>query len=81
MSSKALYTINFGGYDPLKEPTVVTPGWDYIVFSDTDTAADSFDVIVVDTGLPPHLAARDCYINSHKYLYDPLTLDWILDEF
>lgn len=31
---KALYTFIFGDYDDLKEPRVVTPGWDYICFSD-----------------------------------------------
>ena len=31
---KAIYTFIFGDYDTLKEPLVVTPGWDYICFSD-----------------------------------------------
>lgn len=33
-AKNAIYTAIFGGYDKLKEPVVVTPGWDYIAFSD-----------------------------------------------
>jgi len=29
-----IYTAIFGPYDDLKEPTVVTPGWDYVCFTD-----------------------------------------------
>lgn len=29
-----IYTAIFGGYEELKEPTVITPGWRYICFTD-----------------------------------------------
>lgn len=31
-----IYTVIFGPYDELKEPLVVTPGWEYHVFTDQD---------------------------------------------
>lgn len=31
---KAVYTFIFGEYDTLKEPKVITPGWDYLCFTD-----------------------------------------------
>ena len=65
---KALYTINFKGYDPLREPLILTEGWDYIVFTDQDLESENFQVRKVNTELSGHLAARDYYINSQKYL-------------
>ena len=67
---KALYTINFDNYDMLHEPTVITPGWDYIVFTDNpDLKSDVFDVRVVKPHPGGgHLSARDYYINSQKYV-------------
>ena len=66
---KALYTINFGSYDPLHEPNVLTPGWDYVCFTDNpDLKSDIFDIRLVKTDFNGHLAARDYYINSQKYL-------------
>lgn len=32
---RAVVTFIFGGYDTLKDPTVVTPGWDYLCYGDT----------------------------------------------
>jgi hypothetical protein len=34
---KAVYTFIFGDYDDLKSPTIMTPGWDYICFTDDPT--------------------------------------------
>lgn len=31
---QAIYTFVFGGYDTIKPPRIVTPGWDYICFTD-----------------------------------------------
>lgn len=31
---KVVVTYIFGKYDTLKDPTVLTPGWDYLCFSD-----------------------------------------------
>lgn len=42
---KAAYTFIFGDHDDLKTPNVVTPGWDYICFTDDPTLrSDVWDV-------------------------------------
>jgi len=67
---KALYTINFGDYNPLREPLVITPGWDYVVFSDKDLQSANFKVKKHEVSRGGHLSARDFYINSQKYMPD-----------
>ncbi|MCX6329092.1 MAG: DUF616 domain-containing protein [Bacteroidia bacterium] len=66
---KCLFTINFGNWDTVKEPTL-TDGWDYILFTDKDVIHDKWHVIKYETDLPAHLAARNIYINAHKYIKD-----------
>jgi Protein of unknown function (DUF616) len=42
---KAVYTFIFGDYDDLKPPAIITPGWDYICFTDDPTLrSDVWDV-------------------------------------
>ena len=42
---KAVDTFIFGDYDDLKSPTIITPGWDYICFTDDPTLrSDVWDV-------------------------------------
>jgi len=31
---KVVFTFIINGYDTLKDPTIVTPGWDYLCYSD-----------------------------------------------
>ena len=35
---KVAYTYIIGNYDSLKEPSVITEGWDYICFTDDSSA-------------------------------------------
>jgi hypothetical protein len=45
MNTDVIYTFIVGGYDTLKDPYVVTPGWDYICFTDDETlTSDVWDV-------------------------------------
>jgi len=37
---KAVITYILDGYDRLKDPAVVTPGWDYLCFSDDDFGSE-----------------------------------------
>ena len=68
---KALYTINFDGYDKLHEPLVITPGWDYICFTDNPSLKSQvFEIRGVQSLYKGHLVAREYYINSQKYLPD-----------
>lgn len=42
---KTLYTANFNGYDVFREPAVVTPGWNYIYFTnDKNIKSNIWDV-------------------------------------
>lgn len=58
---KAIYTAVTDGYDLIKEPKVVTDGWDYICFTDRDFDAEStWDFRKMDSGV---LAQREKKIN------------------
>lgn len=65
---KVLFTIKFGNYDPVREPLIITKGWDYIIFTDQDIESKVFEVRKVKTEGSGHLQARDYYINATKYL-------------
>lgn len=65
---KCVFTINFGGYDRLREPLFKTDGWDYIVFTNNDIKSEGWEVRKVDLDMTNHHAARHVYINSNLYL-------------
>lgn len=55
---KVIYTALFGDYEELKEPVIITPGWDYICFTDQQIKSDTWKIIpakVIDT---PQRTAR-----------------------
>ncbi len=65
--SKVIFTALFGNYEELKEPSVITPGWRYICFTDQPITSDIWEI--VPTGVyglnvdkiptwSPRLAAR-----------------------
>ena len=37
---KVVFTFIINGYDTLKDPTIVTPGWDYLCFSDEGLSSE-----------------------------------------
>jgi hypothetical protein len=44
-NKNVIYTIIIGDYDNLKPPKIITPGWDYICFTDNDSImSDVWDV-------------------------------------
>jgi hypothetical protein len=71
---KAVYTFIFGDYDSLKPPTIFTPGWDYICFTDDlNLRSDVWDVRLslpepADAGLEPKKLAGKHMILFHRYL-------------
>lgn len=74
---KAIYTVITNNYDTLKEPLVITPGWDYIAFIDKNTKAPQNTVwqirhIEDHAGLHPFsnpsLTQRWFKIHHHKAL-------------
>ncbi len=71
---KAVYTFNFGDYDELKPPAIVTPGWDYICFTDDpELRSDIWDVrlsprTAEDRLLDNKRFAMKHHILVHQYL-------------
>jgi hypothetical protein len=71
---KAVYTFIFGDYDNLKPPTILTPGWDYICFTDNpNLRSDVWDVrlSLPDPSAPemePKKHAGKHMILFHRYL-------------
>ena len=47
MNKKVIYTCIIGDYDTLKEPLIVTEGWDYICFTDQDFKSDVWKIVKV----------------------------------
>ncbi len=41
------YTALFGPYEELKRPTVITPGWRYICYTDQPITSDVWEILVV----------------------------------
>lgn len=66
--NKALYTAILGNYDDLKEPTIVSPGWDYICFTDQDLKSDVWQIRKIDYEGDPQRMARRIKILFNEYI-------------
>ena len=94
-NDKVVYTAVFNGYDILRKPTVITPGWDYICFTDCSTPSPPPDspwrlVRLMYSPLSPVLASKMVKILWYQYvwMYDlsiwidgSLTVNCNLDDF
>lgn len=65
---KTVYTCILGVWDDLKEPTVITPGWKYICFTDQPFASRVWEIKHIDAGSDPQRKAREIKIMFHKYI-------------
>lgn len=81
---KVIYTCITGNYDELQKPEVVTPGWDYIVFTDDPKLnAPGWRKIIIKTnkpiykGLEAPKIQRRVKILAHEYLPDYDLSIWI----
>ena len=54
---KVCYTFLFGGYDKLRDPLVVTPGWDYICISDVQQESEVWETVLYTAYESPKMAA------------------------
>lgn len=91
--TKAIYTAITGNYDKLKEPKIVTAGWDYICFTNNpnDVTSDFWDVrYAEDLDIDVARLSKKIKILVHEFLpeYDltfwhdaSLTINVNLDEF
>ena len=68
--NKAIYTAIIGNYEELKEPTVITPGFDYICFTDQPLKSKVWQIrkIEVEPELTPQRMARKIKILPHIFL-------------
>lgn len=48
MGDKVIYTALFGNYEELKEPKKITPGWQYICFTDQPIVSKMWEIRKVD---------------------------------
>ena len=74
----AVYTCITGTYDDLKEPAVMTPGWDYVCFTDNPKLKSStWKIRRIEPSGDPVRAARRVKCLSHEYMKQyPFTV-WV----
>lgn len=65
-----VYTVNIGGYEDVKEPTVIDPSVEYILFTDDkDLVSKHWKIIqLTDSLADPRRTSRLPKILAHKYL-------------
>lgn len=64
-----LFTAIFGQYDTLKEPTVITPGWKYICYTDQPFKSRVWQIKKL-APIHPQFKAREIKIMFHHYIDD-----------
>ena len=68
---KCIYFALMGDYDTLKEPTIITPGWDYICFTNNSKLkSKTWDIRLVDDsdGLDNQRLSRKFLILNHRHV-------------
>lgn len=76
MGNKAIFTALIGDYDDLLDPEVITPGWDYIVFTDQDIHSAIWQVRKVDANGDPQRMARRIKVKWHEYIDNDISF-WL----
>jgi glycosyltransferase involved in cell wall biosynthesis len=78
MARQAVYTVITRGYDTLKEPTVVTPGWDYVCFTDDPTLTSRvWEIRRFPTEADPVRAARRRKILPQEFMPEYDLTVWV----
>lgn len=69
---KCIYCAITGNYDDIKEPTIITPGWDYICFTNTpNLKSKNWKIRVInDKDFSDSRLARKIWSLNHKYVGD-----------
>ena len=87
MTEKTVYTAIFGNYqdpktgittpyDDLKTPTIVTPGWRYICYTDQILTDPVWEIKQIDLTMEPQRMARYIKLMFHKFVYSEYSL-WL----
>jgi hypothetical protein len=66
--NKAVYSCILGPYDDLKEPTIKSEGWDYIMYTDQDFESDIWEIRKIQVEGDPQRLARKIKILFHEYI-------------
>jgi len=74
--NKCIYTAIFGNYDDLKEPTVVSKGWEYICFTDQELTSNVWQIKKMNVEGDPQRMARRVKILFHEYIEHDLSF-WL----
>jgi len=76
---KVAYTAVIGSYDQPREPSVISDGWRYILYTDLDIKSDVWEVVKVGSGRTPReniYIARMIKILFHEFVDARLSL-WV----
>lgn len=65
--NKLIYTINYGNYDPIHKPKIITPGWDYVCVTDNPKSGTGWNMLPYDNDMPRWLIAREPKIKFDKF--------------
>lgn len=77
---KTVFTAIFGSYEELKEPLVVTPGWEYLCFTDQPLKSDIWQIVPCELGMNDILSARLVKIKFYLFFESDLSV-WIDGSF
>lgn len=76
-----IYTAIFGPYDTLKDPLVITPGWNYVCYTDQDFKSDVWQIKKTPKLLDdPRMLARWFKIRFNLFIRDEESI-WIDGSF
>lgn len=76
MTTHSVYTAIISQYEDLKEPTIITPGWRYICYTDQILTSPVWEIKQVDVNMDPQRMARYIKIMFHKFVYSEYSL-WL----
>lgn len=71
-----IYTAIFSHYDDLKPPLVITPGWEYICFTDQNITSDVWQIKKVPSARCPKRQTNDFKIMYYQYILDSYSI-WV----
>lgn len=73
---KVIYTALFGAHEELKEPLVITPGWNYICYTDQNITSDVWQIVKIDLfGASARRMARRIKIMEWVYWNKSIWID------
>jgi hypothetical protein len=75
-----IFTAIFGPYDQLKDPLVITPGWDYVCYTNQDFKSDIWKIKKINPPGDARRAARFIKINFFNFIFSGKSI-WIDGSF